>query len=117
MTEIPTTPQNVTMNAEIRNCDEGSVSINISWQRPQNFDQFDIDHYAINVTSTSGAQHMTTACGECTSTVITVSENLNNVGMETTFTATIAAVNLCGETGVVANTSNTFRKCFNATCC
>ena len=39
---------------------------------------------------------MTTACGECTSTVITVSENLNNVQRNTTSTATIAAVNQCG---------------------
>ena len=67
--------------------------------RPENFDQFDIDRYDITVTSTSEVQSMTTACGECTSTVITVSENPNNVQMNTTFTATIAAVNLCGETG------------------
>ena len=53
---------------------------------------------------------MTTACGECTSTVITVSENQNNVQMNTVFTVTIAAVNLCGETGPTAAASYTLSK-------
>ena len=53
---------------------------------------------------------MTTACGDCTSTVITVSENPNNVQMNTTFTATIAAVNLCGETGPTGTASYTLSK-------
>ena len=78
--------------------------------QPQNFDQFDIDRYDIRVTSTLNMQHMTTACGECTSTVIIVSENSNNVRMNTTFTATIAAVNLCGENGPTATASYTLSK-------
>ena len=53
---------------------------------------------------------MTTACGECTNTVITVSENPNNVPLVTTFAATVAAVNLCGETGPINATSYTFGK-------
>ena len=88
----------------------GNTTIRLGWMRPQNFDQFDIDRYDITVTSTSGIQNMTTACGECTSTVITVSENPNNVRMNTTFTAAIAAVNLCGETGPTATASYTLSK-------
>ena len=53
---------------------------------------------------------MTTACGECTSTVITVSENPNNVQMKTTFTVIITAVNLCGETSSTATASYTLSK-------
>ena len=80
--------------------------------QPQNFDQFDIDHYDVRVTSTSNIQHMTTACGECTSTVIIVSENPNNVQMNTTFTATIAAVNQCGESGPTATALYTLSKLY-----
>ena len=81
-----------------------------AWLQPQNFDQFDIDRYDISVSSTLGIQNMTTACGQCTSTVITVSENSNNMQVNTTFTATIAAVNLCGETGPTATASYTLSK-------
>ena len=80
--------------------------------RPENFDQFDIDHYDITMTSTSSELNLTLACGECTSTEITVSENPNNVKMNTTFTATIAAVNLCGETGPTATASYTISKLY-----
>ena len=104
--EIPTLPQNLAVNVSGR----GNVSITASWMQPENFDQFDIDRYDITVTSTSGIQNMTTACGECTNTVITVSENPNNVQMSTTFTATIAAVNLCGETGPTATVTITLSK-------
>ena len=106
MAEIPTVPVNVTLRVSRG----GNTIIRIDWMRPQNFDQFDIDRYDINVNSTSGIQYMTTACGECTSTVITVSENPNNVQRNTTFTATIAAVNLCGETGPTATASYTLSK-------
>ena len=78
--------------------------------QPQNFDQFDIDHYNISMTSTSGIQNITTACGGCTSTEITVSEDLDNVPISTTFNTTIAAVNLCGETGPTATASYTLSK-------
>ena len=80
--------------------------------QPQNFDQFDIDRYDVRVTSTLNIQHMTTACGECTITVIIVSENPNNVRMTTTFTATIAAVNQCGENGPTATASYTLSKLY-----
>ena len=93
-----------------RICDVENVNISISWMQPENFDWFDIDRYDITVNSTSGVQHMTTVCGQCTSTVITVRENPNNVPLVTTFTVTIAAVNLCGETGPVNATSYSFGK-------
>ena len=76
--EIPTVPLNVIVSAE-RLSRRGNTTIRLGWMRPQNFPKFDIDRYDITVTSTSGIQNMTTACGECTSTVITVSENPNNV--------------------------------------
>ena len=107
MTEIPTVPLNVPVIRAERASEREHVTITITWMQPRNFDQFNIDRYDINVTSTSGVQNMTTACGECTNTVITVSENPNNVWMNTTFTATIAAVNLCGETGPTATASYT----------
>ena len=95
---VPTVPLNVAVNAE-RLSRRGNTTIRLDWLQPQNLDQFGIDRYDISVTSTSGLQNMTAACGECTSTVITVSENPNNVQMNTTFTATITAVNQCGENG------------------
>ena len=106
MAERPTAPLNVVNRAE-RVSRSGSVNLRLDWMQPQNFDQFDIDRYDISVTSTSGVQNITTACGECTSTVITVGENPNNVQMNTTFTATIAAVNQCGENGPTATASYT----------
>ena len=105
MAESPTAPLNVVVNRAERVSRSGSVNVRLAWMQPQNLDQFDIDRYVISVTSTSGVQNMTTACGQCTSTVITVSENPNNVQMNTTFTATISAVNLCGETGPTATAS------------
>ena len=106
---IPTVPLNVTVNAE-RLSHRGNTTIRLDWLQPQNFDQFDIDRYGITVTSTSGVQNMTTACGECTSTVITVSENPNNVQMNTTFNATVAAVNQCGESGSTGTASYNLSK-------
>ena len=84
-----------------------TIRLTCTWMQPQNFDQFDVDHYDINVTSNSSVQHMTMACGECTNTTVTVSENSNSVQLKTTFTATIAAVNLCGETGSLGTASYT----------
>ena len=88
----------------------GNTTIRLGWMRPRNFDQFDIDRYDISVTSTSGIQNMTTACGQCTTTVIAVSENPNNVRMNTTFTVTITAVNLCRETGPTGTASYALSK-------
>ena len=110
ITEMPTVPLNVAVIRAERASEGGHVNITITWIQPQNLDQFDIDRYDINVTSTSGVQNMTTACGECTSTTVTVSENPNNVQVNTTFNATIAAVNLCGETGPTATASYTISK-------
>ena len=106
---MPTVSLNVIVSAE-RLSRRGNTTIRLAWMRPQNFDQFDIDRYDITVTSTSGIQNMTTACGECTSTVITVSENPNNVRMNTTFTVTITAVNLCRETGPTGTASYALSK-------
>ena len=125
LTEIPAVPLNVAVNQVERICGLDNVNISISWMRPQNFDQFDIDRYDITVNSTTGVQHMTTACGQCTSTEITVSENPVNLPLATTFIATIAAVNLCGETGPTGTASYTLSKLYVsfvaqlhiATCC
>ena len=110
--EIPTVPLlNVVVDRAVRVSGEGSsIVIRLEWMRPENFDQFDIDRYTISVNSTSGELNLTLACGECTSTVITVSENPNNVQMNTTFNATIAAVNQCGETGPTGTASYTLGK-------
>ena len=106
MAEIPTIPLNVTVDAE-GTSRRGNTTIRLGWMQPH---QFDVNRYDITVTSTSGVQNTTTACGHCTSAVITVSENPNNVRMNTTFTATIAAVNLCGENGPTATASYTLSK-------
>ena len=112
MTAVPTVPLNVAVNQVERVSGGGGTCtiIRLGWMQPQNFEQFDIDRYNITVTSTSEVQSMTTACGQCTSTVISVCENPNNVQMNTTFTATIAAVNLCGETGPTGTASYTLSK-------
>ena len=107
--EIPTIPLNVTVDAE-GTSHRGNTTIRLEWMQPQNFHQFDINRYDISVTSTSGVQNMTTACGQCTSTVITVSENPKNLQVNRTFTATIAAVNQCGENSPTATASYTLSK-------
>ena len=53
MAEIPTVPVSVTLIPE-RVSLRGSTVIRVSWMRPENFEQFDIDRYDISVTSTSG---------------------------------------------------------------
>ena len=111
MAELPTIPLNVFVDLG-RDLGRGSITIRVTWMQPQNFDEFGIDRYDINVSSTSGELNMTTACGECTSISVTVSENPNNVRMNTTFTTTIAAVNLCGETGAIYTSSNTLGKLY-----
>ena len=58
MTAVPAAPLNVTVNQVERVSGGGSVTITASWIRPPNFELFDIDHYDINVSSTSGIQHM-----------------------------------------------------------
>ena len=108
MTEKPTDAQNVTVNAE-RDTGEQSVTIRVTWMQPPNFDQFDIDRYDITVTSTSGVQNMTMACGQCTNTTVTMSENSNTL-ISTTFNVTITAVSLCGETGPTATALETLSK-------
>ena len=89
-TAVPAAPLNVTVNQVERVSGGGSVTITASWIRPPNYELFDIDHYDINVSSTSGIQHMAiTVNGSSTSTVITVTENLGDVRLSTTFTITI----------------------------
>ena len=112
MTDEPAAPLNVTVNQVERVSGGGSVTITASWIRPPNFELFDIDRYDINVSSTSGIQHTTTACGECTNTTVTVTENPSNVGLSTTFTITISARNKCGENGPIATAFYTLGKCW-----
>ena len=79
-----------------------------SWMRPQNYEQFDIDHYNLNVSSTSGIQQVSLQeNGDSTSAVLTVSENPNNVQLNTTFTVTITATSQCGETSSAATANYT----------
>ena len=87
-----------------------SIVIRLDWMQPENFDQFDIDHYDMSVNSTSSELNLTFVCGECTSTVITLSETPSNMQVNTTFNTTITAVNLCGETGPTATASYTLGK-------
>ena len=105
ISEIPTVPLNVVLSPE-RISDGGTITIraNLTWTQPQNFGQFDIDRYDITVSEASAVRNMTTACGQCTSAMATVS-NIQNMPMNTNFIFTIAAVNLCGETGAVNTTS------------
>ena len=98
MTAVPA-PLNVTMNQVERVSGGGNVTITASWMQPSNFD---IDRYDISVSSTSGIQQMATACGECTNTTITITENPGNVSLNTTFNTTIAVRSSCGETSPAA---------------
>ena len=110
--EIPTAPLlNVVVDRAAGVFGVGStIVIRLDWMRPENFDQFDIDHYDISVNSTSGEINLTLVCGECTSTVITLSETPSNMQVNTTFNTTITAVNQCGETGPTATASYTLGK-------
>ena len=112
MIAVPAAPLNVTVSGVERVSGGGSVTVTTSWIRPPNFELFDIDRYDINVSSTSGIQHMTTACGGCTNTSFTVSENPSNVGPSTTFTISISARNKCGENGPTATAFYTLGKCW-----
>ena len=104
MAEIPTAPVNVAVDAErVSSGETITIRANLTWMQPENFDQFDIDRYDISITSATGIRHMTTACGECTSAMATVT-GISNMQMNTTFTITVAAINLCGEIGVPATT-------------
>jgi len=79
--------------------------ITASWTNSPNFEQFEIARYDISVSSTSGVQMMAMANGTSTNITLTVNENPSNVEQTTTFTMTIAAINLCWETGSVATAS------------
>ena len=102
---IPTVPLNVELSSE-RISDGGNITIraNLTWMRPQNFGQFDIDRYDITVSEGSAIRNTTTACGQCTSVIATV-DIIQNMPMNTNFIFTIAAVNLCVETCPVTTTS------------
>ena len=96
------------MNQVERVSGGGSVTITASWIRPPNYELFDIARYDINVSSTSGIQHMAiTVNGSSNSTVITVAEDSSNVRLSTTFTITVSARNRCGENGPTATASYT----------
>ena len=99
MAEIPTAPLNVGVSAG-RISSGGTVTIMVTWMRPRNFGQFDIDRYDINVTTTSGIQQMATAPRESNQTMITVNVNENE---DVQYTATVAARNLCGEIGAAGS--------------
>ena len=108
MTEIPATPLNFAVFRVERTSSGGSVTIMATWMRPQNYEQFDIDHYNLNVSSTSGIQQVSLQeNGDSTSAVLTVSENPNNVQLNTTFTVTITATSQCGETSSAATANYT----------
>ena len=111
MTDEPAAPLNVAVSQVERVSGGGSVTITASWIRPPNYELFDIDHYDINVSSTSGLQQMAiTVNGGSNSTVITVAENPSNVRPSTTFAVTISARNRCGENSPIANASYTLSK-------
>ena len=108
VTAVPAAPLNVTVNHVERVSGGGSVTITVSWIRPLNYELFDMDRYDINVSSTSGVQQMTTTCGDCTNTTVTVAENPGNVRPSTIFIITISARNKCGESGLSANASYSY---------
>lgn len=108
--EVPTIPLNVAVHQVARATDGQSVTIRVSWMRPRNFVQFDIDRYHISVSSTSSIRNTTTACGGCTNTTITVNENPSNVAPITNFTITISASSRCGEASRSATASYTLSK-------
>ena len=109
-TERPDVPQNFTVDDVKRSSGGGWVTIKLSWIQPQNFDQFDIDHYDYSGTSTSGGQFKVTSPVTSTSGVrfngtspvhraqITWSENPYNVPLITNFNIYITATSKCRET-------------------
>ena len=115
ITAVPAVPLNATVNQVERVSGGGSATITASWIRPPNFELFDIDCYNINVSSTSGVQHLTTACGVCTNTTVTVAENASNVHPSTTFTITISARSRCNETSPTATATYTLSKLYLVT--
>ena len=111
MTDEPAAPLNVTVNQVERVSGGACVTVTASWIRPPNYELFDIEHYNINVSSTSGIQQMAiTVNGGSNSTVFTVCENPSNVQPSTTFTISISARNRCGENGPTATASYTLSK-------
>ena len=111
LTDVPTAPLNVTVNQVERVSGGGSITITASWIQPPNYELFDIEHYYINVSSTSGIQQMAiTVNGGSTSAMFSVAENPSNVHPSTTFVITISARNRCGENGPIVTASYTLSK-------
>ena len=102
--ERPAAPT-ITVDRVERATGGGSVTIWVSWIESSNLDQFDIDHYDITVTSTSGIQTLPIAVsGESTNATLTnVTEIRSNVQLNTIFTVSITATSRCNETSLPAN--------------
>ena len=90
--DIPDQPQNLSVKF-----DDSSESLNITitWSPPENSRQFDLEEYIFNITSTSGLD-ISERVPAGTTTWIFTNEREQ-------FTATVTAINKCGQTGSTAS--------------
>ena len=88
-------PQN--LSVEFDNSVE-PLLVNITWQPPGNSREFDLDEYTVNITSTSGTSNSTQVPAGTTELQLTTDRT-----QRATFTVTITATNMCGQTGDAAS--------------
>ena len=70
------------------------LTITISWQPPRNSEQFDLDNYTVNITSSSGINISVQVPAGTTTRQFTDERKQRAV-----FNVTVEATNRCGQTG------------------
>ena len=108
-TDVPDTPQD--LSVEFSGLPE-SRNVTITWQPPENSEQFDLDEYIVNITSTSGIDNSTQVPADTRMLQLTDERTQRS---RATFTVKVAATNMCGQTGNAA--SQTVYVPRKTTCC
>ena len=80
------------------------LTITISWQPPGNSEQFDLDNYTVNITSSSGVNiSVQVPAGT------TIRQFTDEKKQEAVFSVTVEATNRCEQTGEAASTIREYK--------
>ena len=91
-TAVPDRPQELSVEY-----DESTESLTITWQPPENFGNFHLDNYTVNVTSNFGTDILESVHVRTVTLPVVVERN-----QRATFNVTVTATNMCGQTGSAA---------------